>query len=130
MRANGSCGVYLAQPTFEVSVFLHHALECLPSAPGDGIGFAKSLAISHRCSYTRIRFTDCLPIAKVPGLELLDGDAIDKLALGTASNSSRPQPGPLGYVFQLGLERPTVVVIAVHDDQYAPIPRQPCCIRP
>jgi len=74
-------------------VFPHHALEGFPGSAGYGVGVAQALALRNKRRDARVLGLHRIPVAEVPGLQFLDGNAVDQLpghGAGLAARVTNP----------------------------------------
>ena len=123
--ADRSCRFDLAQAGLEVTVALQNTLESLPSAAADRIGVSIGCLIRNGLRHSREGEAHRLPVAEVPGLQLLDGNAVDQLPGSMTCPRARSQPSRGSRLFETILQCHAVVIVPIdhHDD--APVVGQP-----
>lgn len=87
-------GLHLGQTLPEVPVSLEDPFELFPSAPRDRIGVSiMSLAWNVR-RYTGVGRLYGLPVTEIPRFQLFNCNPGDDLPIGTAVDTSGPNPAP------------------------------------
>ena len=100
----------------------------LPRAVLNRVGVSISWLCRDGLGNAWVGLLHCLPIAKIPGLQFFDNDAIYDGELAASRLTAGGMSGVQGHLLKLCLEPPAILVIAVYQDNDLMVCRNPLCI--
>lgn len=119
MCCEGASDLDLWQASLEIAVALKDALEGFPGPARDCVRVAIRLFAWNRCRDARVARLHGCPVVKVPSLQFLNGNTIDLLPIGASAIG--PKPAIVGNPIEAGFQDMAVVIVAVDNDQNAPV---------